>query len=110
MQNIPNTDYYESRKYNNQKFMELIKVNMPEFYILADMVTKCQANPSILFHVIKHMGEIANGTGFGQVHIVIEEGVARFVRGEHSTRLNEPVIFNLGESSTDEIGPSEKMG
>lgn len=86
------TDYYAMEEHNKQKFLDALKLAMPEYHIVVTMMDQVKANPTILFHVMKHMGEIANGTGYGQVHIVIEEGMVRFVRGEHSTKLNEPVI------------------
>lgn len=85
-------NYHAVAQNNKEQFMEMLKLANPEFYIVASQMDKSKTNPVILFHVIKHLGEIADGTGYGQVHIMIEEGIARFVKGEHSTKLNEPVI------------------
>lgn len=92
MIDIVDTDYHAMQESNKKKFLDSLKIVMPEYHIVVDMMDKIRANPTILFHVMKHMGEIANGTGYGQVHIIIEEGLVRFVKGEHSTKLNEPVI------------------
>lgn len=86
------SDYKQVIKQNNEQVMEMLKIALPEFYIVALQMEKSRANPAILFHVIRHLGDIASGTGYGQVHVMIEDGVARFVKGEHSTKLNEPVI------------------
>lgn len=88
------SDYHVAAKNNKDKFMEMMKIASPEFFIVANQMEKSKTNPVILFHVINHMAEIASGTGYGMVHIIIEEGIARFVKGEHSTKLNEPVIKN----------------
>lgn len=88
------SDYHEVARQNKEQFMEMLRLAAPEFHIVAVQMDKSKTNPVILFHVIKHLGEIANGTGYGQVHIMIEDGIARFVKGEHSTKLNEPVIKN----------------
>lgn len=88
------SDYHEVARQNKEQFMEMLRLAAPEFHIVAMQMDKSKTNPVILFHVIKHLGEIANGTGYGQVHIMIEDGIARFVKGEHSTKLNEPVIKN----------------
>jgi hypothetical protein len=92
--NIPPNagDYHVAAKNNKDKFMEMMKIASPEFFIVANQMEKSKTNPVILFHVINHMAEIATGTGYGMVHIVIEDGLVRFVKGEHSTKLNEPVI------------------
>lgn len=91
-------DYHEIAKQNKAQLMEVLKATMPEFHIVAVMMDKVKANPNLLFHVMSHVAQIANGTGYGQVHIVIEEGIVRFVRGEHSTRINEPAIKDIGET------------
>lgn len=88
----PSTDYYEVQKKNQEQVLSMLRIALPEFHLVATQMVKSLSNPVILFHVIQHMAEIASGTGYGQVHIVIEEGIVRFVRGEHSTKLNEPVI------------------
>lgn len=90
--NLPSTDYHVNAQKNKEQFMEMMKVAAPELHVVAVNMEKTKANPIILFHIINHMAQIADGTGYGQVHILIEEGVARFVKGEHSTKLNEPVI------------------
>jgi len=91
-QGLPSTDYHVNAHKNREQFMEMMKIAAPDLHIVAVNMEKTKANPIILFHVINHMAQIADGTGYGQVHIVIEEGVVRFVKGEHSTKLNEPVI------------------
>lgn len=92
-QSLPSDgDYHVAAQKNKDQFMEMMKVALPALHIVAVNMEKTKANPVILFHVINHMAQIADGTGYGQVHIVIEDGVARFVKGEHSTKLNEPVI------------------
>jgi len=92
--NQPSTagDYHVAAKQNKEQFLEMMKLALPEFYIVALQMEKSKTNPVILFHVINHMAQIADGTGYGQVHVMIEEGIVRFVKGEHSTKLNEPVI------------------
>lgn len=90
MSDLP--DYHEQAKRNKEKFMESLRLAYPELHVVAKMMDDIKFNPVILFHAMKHIAEIANGTGFGQVHILIEEKTVRFVRGEHSTKLNEMVF------------------
>lgn len=97
MDKLPKPDYSDYKTVsdeNKKQFMELMRQTMPELHIVATMMERVDANPAILFHVMSHMADIANGTGFGQVHIIIEGGVVRFVKGEHSTKLNEPIILS----------------
>lgn len=98
-----NLDYHQMAKQNKEQFMEVLRLALPEFHIVAVMMEQVKTNPTILFHVMKHMAEIAGGTGYGQVHIIIEDGIVRFVKGEHSTRINEPVMKDVDENNVDNI-------
>ncbi len=88
---MENQDYYHIQEENKRLFMAQLKIALPEYYDLISLMDKLNGNPVILFHVLTHMNEVAAGSGFGQVHITIEEGVVRFVRGEHQTKLQEPI-------------------
>ncbi len=88
------TDYQVVEEKNKQTFMEMMRVAMPEFHIVALMMDKLQINPVILFHTMQHLYDIAQDSKYGQVHILIEDGIVRFIKGEHSTKLNEPVDKN----------------
>lgn len=87
-----NLDHQQIVQQNKEQFMSVMQQVMPEFFIVAQMMENIRANPNVLFHTMRHIADIANGTGYGQVHIVIEEGIVRFIKGEHSTRLNEKAI------------------
>ncbi len=87
---------------NQQQFMEIMRQVMPEFHIVAVQMIRSRVNPAILFHVMRHLGEVANGKGYGKVTVNIEEGIARFVVGEHSTKVNESVLI-------PEIPPEEML-
>jgi len=50
-------------------------------------------NPNTLYQAARLISEITDkylGSQFGQVHILIENGVIRFVKGEHQIKVNEP--------------------
>lgn len=87
-------DYQQETKHNESKLMEAIRLGYPELHILATQLQQSKVNPMPLFFVIKHMAEIAAGSRYGQVHILIEDGIVRFVKGEHQTKVNEPVLAN----------------
>ena len=86
---------------NEEKFMETLKQVMPELHIVATMMQQTKINPNILFFVMRHISEVAQGTGYGQIHIVIEEGTVRFVKGEHQTKVNEPALKESYAKSID---------
>lgn len=97
-------DYHEQEQQNREKFMELMAVAMPDLHILATLLEKQKINPIILFHVSTHLAEIARGTGYGKVEVMVEEGDARFVKGLHQTKLiGEKVFLTEEKEPNDEV-------
>ncbi len=86
-------DYHEQQRSNTEEFLKMMAVAIPNFHALFVILDKSKVDPLILFHVVNHVAQIANGTGYGQVLITIENGVIQFVRGEHSTKIQQPAIL-----------------
>ena len=81
--------YKEETVHNEESFKAILKTVRPDIYVLMDLIDSTSLNPYILFHVMKHLNNIALGTKYGNVLISIENGVVTFVRGEEATKLNE---------------------
>jgi len=87
-------DYQTELKNNEFAFKQMLKSIRPELFVLMDLLDETRMNPMILFKTMRQVSNIANGTGYGTVSIYLENGVATFVRGEESDRLNEKVILD----------------
>ncbi len=86
-------DYYEQMKRNEEVFMRQIKQVKPEWFVLLDLLEKTGVNPLILWKLVRHLSNIANGSKYGNITISVENGVVTFVRGEESDRLGETILL-----------------
>lgn len=85
-------DYHEQVEHNEFAFKELVKQVRPDIWMLMDLLDETETNYLILVKVLRHLNNIATGTKFGTVSVDIQDGIATFVKGLESDRLNEPVI------------------
>lgn len=85
-------DYNEQLEHNEFAFRNMVKTVRPDIWVLMDLLDETGINYLILYKVLRHLNNIATGSKFGNVTVEIQNGVATFVRGEESDRLNEPVI------------------
>jgi hypothetical protein len=93
-------DYKDQVEHNEFAFTELVKRIRPDIWLLMDLLDQTEVNYLILVKALRHLDNIARGSKFGTVSIEIQNGVATFVRGEESDRLNEPVIKNAHLTSS----------
>lgn len=84
-------DFHKLTQENQAKFEEFLRIANPDLYAVYNQARARDVNLNVLFHVIPHLAEIADGTGYGQVHILVENGMVRFVKGEHQRKVNELV-------------------
>ena len=92
-------DYNEQKKINEEQFKEIIKATRPDIWAIMQVIDDTRLNWKVLFHIMQAIGEVANDTKYGQINVLIENNVVRFVRGEHADKLNEPV-FLISEEET----------
>lgn len=85
-------DYEAQMKQNEFAFKQMIKTVRPELFVLMDLLDETSLDPMILFKTMRQLHNIATGSKYGQVTVYIENGVATFVRGEESDKLNLPVV------------------
>lgn len=86
-------DYQAEQDNNRRIFEEILKTARPDLYVLMDLLDTTGVNVNVLFKVMRHLNNIATGNRYGKVTVEIDNGMATFVRGEESDRLQEPVII-----------------
>lgn len=96
-------DYQAQVSSNEDTFKRMLKTLRPDMWMLYDVYESVKGNPLVMVRVLRQMHNIAMGTGYGQVTILIEGGVVRFVRGEESDKLNEPVVFDTTGNQSPRI-------
>lgn len=68
---------------NQKKFLEILKVADPALYSIKLAMLEAKLKPDIVFNIIRGIGNVNIGTGFGQVVINIHGGfVQRIVTEE----------------------------
>ena len=83
------SDYTEQVIHNEESFRVLVKNLRPDIFVLMDLLDSTGINPYVIFHIIKHLNNIAIGTKYGEVVTTVEHGVVTYVSGKETTRLEE---------------------
>lgn len=86
------TDYHVQAKHNEEKFREMIKLFRPDIHLLMETIDQTNINPFVVWKIIYALSGVANDTKYGQVNILIEDNVVRFVRGEHADKVNQSIF------------------
>lgn len=91
-------DYHEQVLQNESVFRDMVKTVRPDIWLLMDLLDSTKVNYLVLVKTLRHLYNIASGSKFGNVTIDVQNGIATFVRGEESDRLNEPILLPETES------------
>lgn len=84
---------YELEQENNlHAFREVVRTARPDIFVLMANLDETHVDGFNLIKVIRHMAQIANGSKYGQVHIMIENGIVTFVKGEEAEKIGTPVL------------------
>ena len=81
--------YEGDKKQNEDKFLELLKTADPELYNIKARAIELNLNLTILFYVQGAIQSILEGEKYGQVRILIEKGIVKFIEAENTRKVNE---------------------
>ncbi len=85
---------YQEEKANNERiFNEMVQKMRPEIFVLMDMIDQTGVNPFILYKVIRQLNNIAIGSRWGEVTILVNDGAVVRVAGMDTEKTNEPVLI-----------------
>lgn len=88
---IEETDYYQQQEANENKFFDLLKQFSPDIYVLVKMITNEKLNLSVFWKLARHLVNISNGTGYGDIHVIIENNNIVFINGLEKDRVSESI-------------------
>lgn len=74
---------------NTEQFMEQLRKFDPELYVIKVALLESGLNPLILPKLIRAIGNLAIGTGYGKVQIIMQQTVVTQILGEESSQVNE---------------------
>lgn len=85
---------YQEEKDNNERiFNEMVQRIRPEIFVLMDLLDSTGVNPFILYKVIRQLNNVAIGSGWGEVTVLVNNGEAVQVSGKDTEKLKESVII-----------------
>lgn len=79
---------------NNEKFMEWLRKLDPELYVIKLTLMETGVNPFVLPKIIRALGNLAIGTGFGAITIFMKQTIVTQVKGEESDIINERAVVD----------------
>ena len=83
--------YQEEVAHNRKMVSELLRKIRPDVWVLMDLMDKTNINPMIIFKFIRQINNIILGTRWGEVMVVICDGVAKHIKGQEIDKIEEPV-------------------
>jgi len=91
MKNLP--DYQEQVKHNERIISDILQKVRPDVWVLMDLLDNTHINPYIVFKFLRQINNIMTGSRWGQVTLVIADGVAKYIRGEDTDKIEELCII-----------------
>jgi len=89
MNNLPTHD-----QANVVKYLDVVRKFDPELYLIKIALQETGLNPMIIPKIIRGIGNLAFGTGYGKVQIFMQAKVITQIKGEESSEVNEKAIID----------------
>ena len=76
---------------NQEQFLNMLAQIDPELYLIKIALLQTQVNPVIIPRIIRVLGNMNIGTGYGEITILMKERIITQVKANESDVLNMPV-------------------
>lgn len=88
------SDYTEETENNRKVFMQTLQHVDPVLYVIKDTLLKTEINPLVILKVLRQLNNIGKSTGWGNINIVIQDGVVKYVEGKtvDLDKVEQPII------------------
>lgn len=87
-----NMSYQEEMKHNERVFWDVLQRTRPDVFVLVDIMDKHNVDPLIVFKFLRQLINIGEGSGWGEVVIVINNKKVKIMRGTDTERVNVPIF------------------
>ena len=84
-------DFHVQQDSNETAFFEALRTLNAELYVLIKMIIDEKLSLAVFYKLARHLININSGTGYGDIHIVIEDKTIRFVNGTEKDKVNQPI-------------------
>lgn len=82
---------------NLDQYWNVIRKLDPELFLIKIALRETGINPMIVPNIIRSIGNLAYGTGFGKVQVIMQSRVITFIHGEESDRLDQDALVDPPE-------------
>lgn len=76
---------------NQEQYLNMLAELDPELYLIKIALLQTQVNPTIIPRIIRVLGNMNIGTGYGEITILMKERIITQVKANESDVLNMPV-------------------
>lgn len=83
-------------KDNIEKYMTLVKTLDPELYAVKVAMLETGINPKVVHHIIRSLTIIANGTGYGEMIVYIQDGQIGIIKSSETVSVKEDILSKEG--------------
>lgn len=80
---------------NLEKYWEVIRKLDPQLYLIKIALTESGINPEIIPPIIRTLGNLAIGTGYGKIQIFMQARVITQIKPEESVEINREAIIDI---------------
>lgn len=77
---------------NLQNYLEVVRKLDPELFLIKIALIESGVNPMIVPQIIRAIGNLAIGTGFGRIQIFMQAKVITNIKPEENVVINERSI------------------
>lgn len=79
---------------NRQQFLEVLRKFDPELYLIKVALEETGLNPGIIPRIIRSIGNLAFGTGYGRIQIFMQARTVSQVKSEESDEINQRALID----------------
>jgi hypothetical protein len=84
-------EYRQIEENNQEQFLSMLAELDPELYLIKIALLQTQVNPTVIPRIIRALGNMNIGTGYGEITILMKERIITQVKANESDVLNMPV-------------------
>lgn len=90
------TDYHDIDQANRDKLLEVVRALDPELYMIKVALDETGLNPVIMPKIIRSLGNLTIGTGYGKIQVFMQARVITQIKGEESVEVNQDAVIDNG--------------
>lgn len=86
MKSLPTIDEATN---NREKYLEVLKSLDPDLYTIKIALEETGVNPDIIRHVIRALGNLTIGAGYGKVQIYMQAKIVTDIEATEKVKINK---------------------